>query len=412
MGDLAERCLTNIAAREGEVRAFTETGFDPDRVTADLAALETRWPDRDDRPPLFGTPVGVKDIIRVADREIRCGSRLPPERFAGPEAAVVTRLKAAGAVVMGMTVTTEFAAWAPGPTRNPLNLAHTPGGSSSGSAAGTGAGFFALALGSQTAGSVIRPAAFCGVIGVKASFGRIDREGMLPYADSLDHLGLFADSLDRAEAALSVICDGWTGPPSAAPRPMTIGVPDDGFLSLVDDAGQAVFSDTLDRVAFAGHHIVAAPLFTNHRAIAAAVSGISSYEMLPLHRPLVAEHRDLYRAETLAEFDAGMAMGEGDYQPLRAFQRHVRDEVAALTDDLGVDLWLTPSARGRAPEGIGVTGDPAMNAPWTFVGWPVVTLPCASDGDGLAYGMSAVARPGQDERLLAACRALEPAIRP
>ncbi len=168
-----DRVEALFAEREPEVRAFLPEEGRFDRLRREAAALEARWPDPERRPPLFGVLAGVKDIFHVDGFETGGGSRLPPEVLRGPEAASVTTLRAAGALILGKAVSTEFAYFAPGPTRNPWNPEHTPGGSSSGSAAAVGAGLAPLALGTQTIGSIIRPAAFCGAVGYKPSYERI-----------------------------------------------------------------------------------------------------------------------------------------------------------------------------------------------------------------------------------------------
>src|SRR3970040_1828025 len=188
-----------FAEREAEVRAFVPEESRFERLRREAKALLSRFPDSGERPPMFGVLIGVKDIFRVGGFPTRAGSRLPAEVFEGPEAEPVKKLKAAGTLVLGKTVTTEFAYFAPGPTRNPHNLAHTPGGSSSGSAAAVAAGLAPLARGPQTIGSIVRPAAFCGVVGFKPSFGRISTEGVIPLSPSLDHVGFFTQDVAGAQ---------------------------------------------------------------------------------------------------------------------------------------------------------------------------------------------------------------------
>ena len=174
LNDLCDR----IDSKEPQIEAIVPGTYDRKRIIKDAEILLEKYPDASARPPLFGIPVGVKDIFRVEGYPTRCGSALPGDLFDGPEADSVTKLKRAGAIMMAKTVTTEFAYNEPGPTRNPHNLKQTPGGSSSGSAAGVAGEFFPLALGSQTVGSVIRPAAFCGIVGFKPSYNRISIEGV------------------------------------------------------------------------------------------------------------------------------------------------------------------------------------------------------------------------------------------
>ena len=200
-----------IAASEGKLFIFAENGFRPQTVLDELEEALRRWPEVAGRPPLFGVPVGIKDVFRTSGHAIRCGSLLPSILFAGEEAPLVTRLREAGAIVMGITATTEFTHAEPAATRNPCNRRHTPGGSSSGSAAGVRAGYFALALGTQTMGSVIRPAAFCGVTGFKPSQGLLPGQGIINFSPSLDQAGFFCATSQDAATTLSLFCDAPAG---------------------------------------------------------------------------------------------------------------------------------------------------------------------------------------------------------
>src|SRR5690606_4480690 len=193
--DFIEQVLKRLDDIDPQIQAFLPEEGRRERLLREAEALQARYPQPAERPPLYGVPVGVKDIFRVDGLPTRAGSNLPPELFDGPEAWCVSALKGNGALVLGKTVTTEFAYFEPGPTRNPHHPAHTPGGSSSGSAAAVAAGMCPLGIGSQTIGSVIRPAAFCGIIGYKPSYGRIDPEGVIHCAPSLDHVGLFAQDV-------------------------------------------------------------------------------------------------------------------------------------------------------------------------------------------------------------------------
>jgi len=231
------------------VRAFLPEEGRFERLRREEEALQVRWPNRTDpsdpsdpsdskhRPPLFGVPVGVKDIFHVEGFPTGGGSRLPPEALRGPEAACVKTLKEAGALILGKTVSTEFAYFAPGPTRNPWNPEHTPGGSSSGSAAAVGAGLCSLALGTQTIGSILRPAAFCGVVGFKPSYERISRDGVIPLAPSLDHVGFFTPDVAGAERAAAVLCRDWR--PAKPGRKPRLGVPEGPYLERASGEGRA-----------------------------------------------------------------------------------------------------------------------------------------------------------------------------
>jgi Asp-tRNA(Asn)/Glu-tRNA(Gln) amidotransferase A subunit family amidase len=203
------------------------------RLHRAATALAVAYPEPAGRPSLYGALLAVKDIFHVDGFTTRAGATVPPELFAGPEAACVTRLRQAGALVVGKAVTTEFAYFEPGPTRNPHNLAHTPGGSSSGSAAAVAAGLAPLALGTQTIGSVIRPAAFCGIVGFKPSLGRVDPQGLVFFSRTLDQRGLFTQDVAGMALAAAVVCREWRDLPAPGRLPVLVGSTDthDGFFS-------------------------------------------------------------------------------------------------------------------------------------------------------------------------------------
>ena len=222
--------LARIEDEDVGLRALVPEPDRAARIARELAAAPTG--------PLHGVPVGVKDLMHVDGLATTAGSRLPPAELAGPEAAAVSLLRAAGAVVLAKTVTTEFALFAPGPTRNPRNPGHTPGGSSSGSAAVVAAGFCPLALGTQTCGSVIRPAAYCGVVGYKPSYGRISTGGVLLVAESFDTVGLLAADLAWVERAAPVLCSWWR-PVGPLPPPV-LARPDGPYLDQATEEARAV----------------------------------------------------------------------------------------------------------------------------------------------------------------------------
>lgn len=227
----AETCLDRLDDLDSEVRAFLPEEDRRARVVGAVAECVDRYSNPGDRPPLFCVPVGVKDIFHVDGFETRAGSDLPGEILGGPQSDAVTALIDAGAVVLGKTVTTEFAYFDPGPTRNPHDTDHTPGGSSSGSAAAVAAGMTPLALGSQTVGSIIRPASFCGIVGVKPTYGRIPIGGVLPLSPSADHVGYFTQDVSGARHAASVLYDEWAYSNIAIDDRPILGVPNTAYLS-------------------------------------------------------------------------------------------------------------------------------------------------------------------------------------
>ena len=340
--------------------------------------------------PLHGLVVGVKDIFHVDGLRTTAGSALPAEELSGPEAAAVTLLRGAGAVVLGKTVSTEFAFVEPGPTRNPRNLAHTPGGSSSGSAAAVAAGHCPLALGSQTVGSVIRPAAFCGIVGYKPSYGRISTAGMIPLAESFDTVGLLASNVSWVERAAVVLCAWWRhGAVNGSP---VLGIPDGPYLAQASDEALQVLEGLGAR---------RIPLFEDIATLNAAHLRLLVFEMARHHARWFPRFADCYRPRTAAAVRMGLSVSEDDAAQIRSDRANLRTRIHAAMDATGVDVWVCPAAAGSAPEGLESTGDPSMQLPWTHAGLPVVTLPWGTAANGLPLGLQLVARFMDDERLLA-----------
>lgn len=400
-----DACLDRFETTEDEIHAFvTEPGRRHRLHEAARALDET---DRDDRPPLYGVPVGVKDIYHVDGMETRAGSTVPPEALAGPQADAVTALLEAGAIVFGKTVTAEFAYFDPGPTRNPHDLDHTPGGSSSGSAAAVAAGVVPLALGTQTMGSVARPAAFCGIVGVKPSFDRIPVGGVLPVSTSADHAGYFTQDVAGARLAASVLVDDWA-PTDPDTRP-ALGVPADSYVSQADDTAVAHFERRLETLRTTGYEV-------RELAVPADVEGVNdrhedmvAAEAALAHTERFAAYGDRYADATVDLLTDGRETSIGRLVDARNARYDLRDELHDAMDAQGVDVLVTPSAPGPAPEGLESTGDPIMNVPWTHAGVPTVSLP-AGTIDGLPVGLQFVGRFGGDERLLAWSASLEDVV--
>ncbi|MEF8842475.1 MAG: amidase [Haloarculaceae archaeon] len=405
--DHVDDTLERIAAIDPDLRAMVGEPRREDRLGAAAAGVEARHPDPDDRPPLYGVPVGVKDIFHVSELPTRAGSELPPGELAGPQADVVSALRDAGALVLGKTHTTEFAYMEPGPTRNPHDLGHTPGGSSSGSVAAVAAGLCPLALGTQTVGSTIRPAAFCGIVGFKPSFGRIERGGLLIVSESADTVGLFTQDVAGMELAASICCADWDGDVSAG-RPV-LGVPDGAYLDQASEAGRAGFERAVQELAEAGFEVRYESVFEDIDAVNDRHRALVSAEMALSHHEWFERHEDRYADATAETIRDGRAVDAETLAAGRAGQRGLRERLGERMDEAGVDAWVCPAAPGPAPEGIEDTGDPVMNAPWTHAGVPAVSLP-AGTADGLPLGLQIVGRYGADERLLARAERLAAAL--
>ncbi|WP_373189857.1 amidase [Halolamina sp.] len=401
----AKTCLERVDAVESDVHALLDEEHRAERVADDASAIEAAHEKSKRKPPLYGVPVGVKDIFHVDGLPTRAGSELPPEALAGPQADAVSALLDAGAVLLGKTVTTEFAYFAPGPTRNPHNLSHTPGGSSSGSAAAVATGELPLALGSQTVGSVIRPASFCGVVGVKPSYDRVPSSGVVPLSPSADHVGYFTQDAAGARLAAEVLCTEWE-PPEDEPDKPVVGVPSDVYLDQADDAMLTAFENSLDDLRTAGYEIKRTDALDTIDSVNARHNDMVAAEAALEHGPLYAAYGDRYAQGTVDLLEDGRDVPVGDLVDARNGRLDLRVALTDAMDSLGVDVWAAPAAPGPAPEGIDDTGDPVMNLPWTHAGVPTVGLP-AGAVSGLPVGVQFAARFGDGERLLAWAEELE-----
>lgn len=389
-----------IEAIDGELQALLPEPNRRERLLAEARALLERYPNPAERPVLFGAFLAVKDIFHVDGFVTRAGSQLPPELFAGEEAETVRALRAAGALIVGKAVTTEFAYYEPGPTGNPYNLKHTPGGSSSGSAAAVAAGISNLALGSQTVGSVIRPAAFCGVIGYKPSFGRISTHGVVPFSQSADHVGLFTQDVAGMALACSVLCSAWRSQLAPLSSPV-LGVPEGSYLDQMPSEGRAAFEQQIKQLEAAGYVIKRVQAFGDLATIAQRHRRMIAAEIAQVHAEWFKQHEALYRERTAGIIREGQPVTAEALEESRAARFELRQQLHEQMDAEGIDLWVCPPAFGPAPEGLQVTGDPAMNMPWTNSGLPALTVPAGKAANGLPLGLQLVARFERDEELLA-----------
>ena len=387
-----------IDASDPLIEAFVAEPDRRARLLAEAGALAQHYPSTPGRPPLHGVLAGIKDIFHVAGLPTRAGSALPPEVLAGPEAACVTLLRAAGALVAGKTVTAEFAFLEPGPTRNPHNLGHTPGGSSSGSAAAVAAGLCPLAIGTQTVGSVIRPAAFCGIVGFKPSYGRIPAGGLIGSAPSFDTIGVFTQDVPGMALAAAVLCAGWRTA-GDLPRPV-LGIPEGPYLDQASPEGMRGFEAAVAALRAAGYEIRRVPVLADIAAIARRHTRLVAGEMAQVHATWFSRWGPRYRPQTAALIGEGADIGEEELREARAGRAMVRAELEQSMDRAGIDLWICPAAPGPAPASLATTGNSAMNLPWTHAGMPAITVPAGRAHTGLPLGLQVVARFGGDERLL------------
>ncbi|MBI1735545.1 MAG: amidase [Candidatus Rokubacteria bacterium] len=399
---LLDALLTRIRALEPRLEAWVHV--DEAGARAAAAALEAEARGGTIRGPLHGVPVGVKDIFHVAGMPTRAGSRPFAHSVPAVDATSVARLRAAGAVVVGKTHTTEFAFRDPAPTRNPWNREHTPGGSSSGSAAAVAARMIPLALGSQTVGSVLRPAAYCGVVGLKPTHGLVPVDGVIPLAWSLDHVGVFARSVADAALALAVM----------AARPVAVEPVRAPRLALAPELIARAEADVAAQVsaavtAFArsGATVTEVKLPPSFAGLHEAGLRVLEAEAGAYHEASLREHRADYGASIRALADTGLGHSAAVYIRANRARLAFRDDVLPLL--AGYDALISPTAPATAPAGLRWTGDASLCAPWSGSGMPSISLPTGLDRGGLPHAVQLVAAAGAESRLVSVaawCEAL------
>lgn len=403
--DLLEK---RIDEREPDVKAFLQEEGRFTRLREQAQTLVEQYPEPDNRPVLFGIPVGVKDIFTVRGFETRAGSQLPAKEFNSHEAESIKRLKDAGALILGKTISAEFAYIAPGITCNPHNEGHTPGGSSSGSAAAVAAGMCALSLGTQTVGSVNRPAAYCGVVGFKPSYERISRVGVVPVSESLDHVGFFTSDVQSAGLAASVLLKDWKQTP--VERQPVLGVPEGPYLEKVSHEGRKSFEDSCEALLAAGYELKRISVMPDFSDIIKRHMTIMSAEAAWAHFNWFGSYGHLYHEETSALIREGMDVPGLELRNALPSREDLRRELMAAMSEANIDLWIAPAATGTAPKGLESTGDSIMNLPWTHCGLPSMSLPSGKNDNGLPYGLQLVGQWHEDESLLAHAMGIEKAL--
>ncbi len=407
---LVQSCLDRVKSLEPDIKAWAY-------LDSDLAIKQAEQADdRADRGepigPLNGIPVGIKDIIDTADMPTVCGSPIFVDNRPSEDAGCIAALRAAGAVIMGKTVTTELANMTPGPTCNPRNMAHTPGGSSSGSAAAVASAMVPLAVGTQTAGSVIRPAAFCGVYGLKPTFGAISRRGVLMQSHTLDTVGTYASTLEDLALitdAMAVhdvndpvslaspdlsLAEAITSPAATAPRFAFVQTP---AWEQTDEVTKEAFAEL---VAFLGSAVVELEITALEDAIAAHRT-IQMAEISAYYGPYLARAPERLSEGLTQRLQAGAQITARDYLQAIKAREPIYQSMAGLFDEYAA--ILTPAAPGPAPKGLDSTGDPIFNGMWTLIGVPAASLPLL-EVNGLPIGVQLVGARQDEARLLqAAC---------
>lgn len=391
--EAAESCLAQVKAREQDIEAWVPFDHRPALARAESCAAGG---------PLSGIPFGVKDIYDTAELPTEWGSEVYRGRQPERDAALVAELKGLGAYVLGKTETTAFAFYDPAPTRNPHNLAHTPGGSSSGSAAAVAAGMVPLALGSQTQGSVLRPASFCGVVGFKPSRGVLPVEGMLPCSPTLDTAGLFTATVDDMRFVWEALRSG--GNPYEALRFVLIGWPPHKRVG----AGMAKqLRHAVKKLEDAGLKVLEAAGPASFKALPPAIADVMAYEAAQTHGERYDEYGERLGVKLAGLVEMGRAVSDEAYAAgLDAIQTAEQEFATWAREDTVV---ITPASLGPAPKGLESTGDPACNAPWTAIGAAAISVPCGTVGK-MPVGLQISAPAGLDAMLLRTAQTVEEAL--
>lgn len=388
-GDVRAACLARVETREPVLRALIAVDTDAVRAAASRPGV------------LAGLPIGVKDVLDTHDLPTEYGSPIWRGHRPDADAACVAWARDAGAVVFGKTVTTEFATRTPGPTTNPHDVTRTPGGSSSGSAAGVAAGYFPFAFGTQTAGSIIRPAAYCGVVGYKPTFGTIDRFGMKLMSDSLDTVGVLARSVADC-ALLTTAITGLNFSDLDAPlgRPLRIGLCRSPMWDRREPETDGVMDRARSAASQAGARLQDFELPASFEPLEAAHSVLMNAESARALGWEMTSHRDQLSPVLRERMEWGLTRPAASVSSARIVFRTLQDRFDTLMADF--DVLLTPSAAGVAPVGLAWTGEPAFNLMWTALHVPCATIPCGSGPGGMPLGIQIVGARGRDDLCLQA----------
>ncbi|MHA3904959.1 amidase [Castellaniella sp. WN] len=415
---VADHYLGRITAREASVHAWA--WFDGKRMQSAADNLDKRLPVSEMSGALYGVPIGVKDIISTKDMPTEMGSPIYAGYLPHESAACVRRLELAGAYVAGKTVTTEFATQHPGPTRNPWAVSHTPGGSSSGSAAAVAAGFVPAALATQTRGSTIRPAAYCGVVGFKPSYGLISRTGVKSVSPTLDHVGVITKSVEDAGMLLSVLMG--PDPSDVAtlghyedPRkfhmfgeleePPLVAILDSMPWAVASDEQREMLSDTLRRVRSHGCSTEIMELPCSFEQAHEAARTIQLFELAENFQALQASDGEKMSSLFRDLIEHGRNISRSDYEDMLAYRNRIRRDLSELIAEF--DAIISHPAAGEAPETLSSTGDSSFNSLWTLCGVPAITLPVGLSARGLPLGIQLMADYSNDLHLLKVARWFE-----
>ena len=400
--DLLDQCLHEIESRDAEIQAWVQIDESNARNSAKLLQDELSRGQR--RSALHGIPIGVKDIFDVAGLQVEAGSPVRSGKIARNDAPVVQRLRELGAVIIGKTVTTEFACFDPPPTKNPWNLAHSPGGSSSGSAAAVASGMCYAALGSQTGGSISRPASYCGIVGWKPTFNRQQLQGVVPVTFHLDHVGPLTRSATDLIHFASAFGVGRDDQSSLDPqRKLRVGVIEDYFFSTASEDVQTVTRKALEKLKGQHIRIEMAELPRAFQRLHEMHRKIMAVEAAQYHQSSYDEKRDQYSDSLSSLIEEGRATPVIEYADALHQQQVIGDQMNTIAQQF--DVLAVPSTPDVAPRDLSTTGDPRFNSPWSFCGMPTVTIPCGLSPAGMPCGLQFIgSRKKQVELLQAASR--------
>jgi Asp-tRNA(Asn)/Glu-tRNA(Gln) amidotransferase A subunit family amidase len=408
--DVLDECLARIDELDRLIHAWVHVDIEgAHRAAAEIDSRALR----DDPRPLLGVPIGIKDIIDVAGLPTLVGSVLRTGHVAERDATVVAKLRAAGAVIIGKTVTTEWACFDAPPTRNPWSRSHSPGGSSSGSAAAVAARMCHAAIGTQTGGSILRPAAYCGIAGLKPTLGRVSRTGVLPVSENLDHVGPMAKSVIGLAHMLQAIAGYDERDPYsvdedgkdftselARERPPRVGLIEEFYtLNSSEEISEAT-ETALEKLRAAGAQVVSIVLPESFAEVIEMHARVMAAEISDVHKQAYAENPEAFGPSVRTLIESGLAMSQDEYRQALDRRDAFAMEMAAAFGD--VDVLLTPTTDTTAPDDLGTTGRSLFQAPWSFAGLPAATIPCGLAKDGLPAGVQLIAREFEEARLLGA----------
>jgi aspartyl-tRNA(Asn)/glutamyl-tRNA(Gln) amidotransferase subunit A len=407
--ELVDQCFNRIDSREADVHAWVMLDREGALRQADeqlrlLASLSGH----ESLPPLFGIPMAVKDIFDVAQWPTKAGSPLRESHVAGQDAASVARARAAGAIFLGKTHTTQFASFDPSPTHNPWRPSHTPGGSSSGSAAAVACGMCVAALASQTGGSILRPASYCGVVGFKPSYGAVPLEGVVPLAHSIDHVGAMAANVAdvaRVFGSLSGASRGVEERGSRGEGQIRFGVIRDFFVDAAEPENAAVFDAVMVHLENSLGSVDVADLGCDITEVHRSHRIVMGYECAQYHRDMFLKQRDQYGPHITQLIDEGLATSPQAYAQALDYANRFREQ--ALKTLQAFDALAMPSTHGAAPA-MDSTGDPRWQNVWSFARLPAITIPCGFATPNLPLGLQLVG--AEDFPLLEVAAACEESL--